>query len=133
MSSRVRRTQDRPRDSARQIAAVLGVAALLAGGLFAAGRSIVGAPTVGRPAGAPATKTAAAGTVVGDDTIYTGSILYMPDAGRTCRQFLFDNQTGRFSDNGYVDCVNAAYHSPSDAKLWPAARARIISNAFRHD
>jgi len=35
----------------------------------------------------------------------------MPQEGRTCRQFLFNNHTGHFSDNCYVDCVNAAYRS----------------------
>jgi hypothetical protein len=53
--------------------------------------------------------------------------------GRTCRQLLFDNQSGRFSDNGYVDCVNAAYRSPGEPKFWSAARARVISNSFRND
>ena len=127
----------RRRDSVRQIAAVVAVAVSLAGGLFAAGRYIAARPLVGHlatpAAGAATTKAAAAGTAVGDDDIYTGSILYMPEEGRTCRQLLFDNQTGRFSDNGYVDCVNAAYHSPGEPKLWSAARARVISNGFRRD
>ena len=122
-------------DSVRQIAAVVAVGALLGVGLFASGQYITARPHVGRVASAPAapTKTAAAGTAVDDDDIYTGSILYMPEEGRTCRQYLFDNQTGRFSDNGYVDCVNAAYHSPNDPKLWSAARARVISNGFRRE
>ena len=49
-----------------------------------------------------------------DAEIYTGSILYMPYDGRMCRQILFDNRTGRSSDNGYVDCEHAAYRSASD-------------------
>ena len=32
-----------------------------------------------------------------DAEIYTGSILFVPDDGRVCRRFLFDNRTGRFS------------------------------------
>jgi hypothetical protein len=110
---------------------MVAVAALLAGGLFVAGRHILARPPV--TAGAPTAKTAALANAAGDDDIYTGSILYMPEQGRSCRQLLFDNQTGRFSDNGYVDCVNAAYHSPREPKLWSAARARVISNGFRRD
>src|ERR1700724_1191202 len=40
--------------------------------------------------------------------IYTGSVLYLPQEGRNCHQMLFDNQTGRFTDNGSVGCANAA-------------------------
>jgi hypothetical protein len=39
-----------------------------------------------------------------NDEIYTGSILFTPHEGSTCHQFLFDNRTGRFNDNGNVDC-----------------------------
>ena len=122
-------------DSIRQIAAVVAVGALLGGVLFVAEQYIAMRPPGARlvSAGPPATKIAPAGTAVGDDTIYTGSILYMPQEGRTCRQFLFDNQTGRFSDNGYVDCANAAYRSPGEPKYWSAARARVISKSFRSD
>ena len=45
---------------------------------------------------------------------YTGSILYMPDEGRLCRQMLFDNNSGQMRDNGVVDCAAAAYRG-SDA------------------
>lgn len=120
----------------RQIAAVVAVGALLGVGLFASGQYIAARPHVSRIATVAARvtgKTATAGTAVGDADIYTGSILYMPEQGSTCRQLLFDNQTGRFSDNGYVDCVNAAYHSPGEPKFWSAARARVISDGFRHD
>jgi hypothetical protein len=41
--------------------------------------------------------------VPSDAEIYTGSILFVPDDGRVCRRFLFDNRTGRFSDSGLVD------------------------------
>ena len=67
-----------------------------------------------------------------DDEIYTGSILYMPDMGNVCRQLLFDNQNGQFTDNGYVDCERAAYRSRMDQpKRWSAARVRVISDGFR--
>ena len=65
-----------------------------------------------------------------DDEIYTGSILYMPDMGNVCRQLLFDNQNGQFTDNGYVDCARAAYRIDGP-KRWSAARVRVISDGFR--
>jgi hypothetical protein len=67
-----------------------------------------------------------------DDEIYTGSILYMPYEGRICRQFLFDNHTGRLSDNGSVDCERAAYQgTDTGPKHWSFARMRVISTGFR--
>ena len=92
-----------------------GLACLLAASMLQRRRPSTGSLPEQRPS--------IAGTAVGDDSIYTGSILYMPQEGRTCRQLLFDNQSGRFSDNGYVDCVNAAYRSPGEPKFWSAARA----------
>jgi hypothetical protein len=75
------------------------------------------------PAGSPADN---------DDEIYTGSILSMPDNGHICRQWLFNNLNGELTDNGYVDCARAAYHSSLDTpKLWSAARVRVISTGFR--
>jgi len=83
---------------------------------------------------AKAMRQAAAAAVAGNDEIYTGSILYMPDRGNTCRQLLFDNQSGRFTDNGYVDCMLAAYRSAADwPKRWSVARVRVISTGFRGD
>jgi hypothetical protein len=65
--------------------------------------------------------------------IYTGSVLYLPQEGRNCHQMLFDNQTGRFTDNGTVDCENAAYRGVDGnlAKQWSSARARVIADGFR--
>jgi hypothetical protein len=60
-----------------------------------------------------------------DDEIYTGSILFTPPEGSTCRQFLFNNRNGRFTDNGSVDCERAeglgAVHY-STARLWAISR-----------
>ena len=75
--------------------------------------------------------TAAIAAAQSDDETYTGSILYMPDTGRVCRQVLFDNQSGLFTDNGYVDCERAAYRSPNEPKLWSVARVQVISTGFR--
>jgi len=45
---------------------------------------------------------------------------------------LFDNHTGRFTDDGYVDCERAAYRGASDSpKRWSVARVRVISTALR--
>lgn len=108
----------------RQTASVIAIGVLLAIGLYATGKFIVARQQ------ASAARLAAAAASAGE--FYTGSILYMPDEGRTCRQHLFDNRTGRFSDNGSVDCVSAAYQGASGApKLWSAARARVISSGFR--
>ena len=60
-----------------------------------------------------------------DDEIYTGSILFTPREGRICRQFLFDNRTGRFSDNGNVDCERAEDNGAS-----PTDRLSAISRSF---
>ena len=67
------------------------------------------------------------------EEIYTGSVLYMPQEGRNCHQMLFDNNTGRFTDNGAVDCENAAYRGVDGnlAKQWSSARARVIADGFR--
>jgi hypothetical protein len=125
VNRRARRQKARPqkRDTVRQTAAVIAVGAVLGGSLFGAGEYIAARQKAAAAASAVATAS--------DDEIYTGSILYMPNEGRTCHQLLFDNRSGRFSDNGYVDCVNAAYRSPSEEKQWSAARVRVISTNFR--
>jgi hypothetical protein len=67
----------------------------------------------------------------GDEEIYTGSILYMPDEGNVCRQLLFDNHNGRLTDNGHVDCERAFYQGGlGSPKQWSAARLRVISGGF---
>jgi len=76
-------------------------------------------------------QAAAAANAPSDDELYTGSILFMPDEGNICRELLFNNQTGRFSDNGYVECERAAYHGSDEPKQFSSARARVISDGFR--
>jgi hypothetical protein len=68
-----------------------------------------------------------------DDEIYTGSILFVPNDGKICRQLLFDNRTGLINDNGLVDCGHAYYQSVNDIPAqWSAAsRARVVSESFR--
>jgi hypothetical protein len=111
------------RQGARQVWAILTIGLCLGMGAFGIGRYV----TVTRQAAAVAAALAAA-----DGEIYTGSILYMPDSGNACRQLLFDNQNGQFTDNGYVDCDQAAYRGArATPKRWPAARVRVISSGFR--
>jgi hypothetical protein len=110
----------RPRERVRHVTVVLAIAAVLAAGAFGSQAYFATKP-----------QAAAAGRASGAEEIYTGSILYMPNEGRLCRQILFDNHTGRFTDNGYVDCENAAYHGGNDPKRWSAARVQVISSGFR--
>jgi hypothetical protein len=69
--------------------------------------------------------------VPSDAEIYTGSILFVPDDGRVCRRFLFDNRTGRFSDSGLVDCESAYYRTSGTASP-STTRTLAISETFRH-
>ena len=126
MYRRARRLKARSsrRDSVRQTLGVIAVGVLLGTSLFATGEYI----TARQRASAAAAAAAAANV----EEIYTGSILYMPDEGRTCHQLLFDNHTGRFTANGNVDCENAAYRGSGGLpKRWSAARVRVISTGFR--
>jgi hypothetical protein len=110
-------------ESIRQSLGVVAVGTLLGTGLFAIADYFTVQHWV-RPA-------TAAPRSAGE--IYTGSVLYMPDEGRNCHQMLFDNQTGRFTDNGAVDCENAAYRGVDGnlSKQWSSARARVIADGFR--
>jgi hypothetical protein len=116
------RGRKRTRQGARQVWAILTIGLCLGTGAFAIGRYV----TETRQAAAAAAALAAA-----DNEIYTGSILYMPNSGNDCRQLLFDNQNGQFTDNGFVDCDRAAYRDSATPKHWSAARVRVISSGFR--
>jgi hypothetical protein len=134
----LRRSKNRKtsRDGFRQAAVVTAVGVVLAAGLVTAGGYVVqqrrGPATIKafkKTAPASAEVASASG---GDDEIYTGSILYIPYEGTNCRQILFDNRNGRFTDNGYVDCLNAEAQSGiGSPKQWSAARVRVISDGFR--
>jgi hypothetical protein len=107
----------------RQTAVVITIGTLLGIALFATGGYISARQQAAAPEPAVAEN---------DDELYTGSILYMPDEGRVCHQLLFQNLTGRFLDNGYVDCVQASYNSANGApKQMSAARVKVISSGFR--
>jgi len=117
MSRFARPPKVRPRS--RSLHTVIVVAAFLTLGLFVNGEYL----TKRQHAAAPVA------IAPGDDEIYTGSILFMPPEGKTCRQLLFDNRTGRFSDNGNVDCERASYQGMG-AKHWSTARLWAISRGF---
>jgi hypothetical protein len=126
MSRFVRRAKlrrGRGRSSVRQSAVVaLALGSLLALGWFATDEIVAAKKRTADAKPAPG----------GGAEIYTGSILYMPDEGRLCRQFLFENLTGRLRDNGVVDCASAAYQgSDSTPKQWSADRMRVIATGFR--
>jgi hypothetical protein len=130
--------RNRSRDGFRQVAIVIGVGTVLAAGLFAGGYAVqqqfmpglVKALTGnGRGGTQGASQLASAAS---NNEIYTGSILYLPYEGSNCRQLLFDNRNGRFTDNGKVDCAQASEQSGiSSPKQWSAARAKVISMGFR--
>lgn len=127
----------RSRDSLRQTTVVVAIGATIAVGLFGAGNYVVDgqfAPAAVRAfiraATGPTGRTVEAAAT--NNEIYTGSILYIPNDGTNCRQLLFDNRNGRFTDNGNVDCANASYQSGiGSPKQWSAARAKVISSGFR--
>ena len=132
--------RNRSRDGFRQVAVVVSVGAVLAAGLVAGGylvqqqdmpdfaKVFTGKVFAGN--GRDSAKVASAAT---GDQAYTGSILYLPYEGSNCRQIMFDNRSGRFTDKGYVDCAKASEQSGiSSPKQWSAARAKVISMGF-HD
>jgi hypothetical protein len=107
----------------RQTAVVITIGTLLGVALFVTG----GYLTAGQRAAAPQPAVAQ-----NDDELYTGSILYMPDEGGVCHQLLFQNLTGRFVDNGYVDCAAATNGIESgDPKQMSSARLKVITTGFR--
>jgi hypothetical protein len=97
------------------IAAVLGLGALTTGQYLVAAKRQ-----------AARTYTPAKG-----DDIYTGAVLYMPDTGDVCHQWLFNNQNGQFTDKGNINCEEAAEQGLDGPKAWSAARIGVISAGFR--
>ena len=120
-SNRRSKRRSRGRERSRRLVVLAAIGAVVAAGLFAKkeiGIRRSSAEQVIAPSG---------------DEIYTGSILFVPNDGRICRQILFDNRTGLLSDNGLVDCEQA-YHQEGSKypKQW--SRARVISEGFiRHE
>lgn len=117
----------RPRNSLRQTVVVFIIGITLGGAAFATDQYIEAKQ-------ASAAMAAAAASAKNDAEIYTGSILRMLDRGNVCRQWLFDNNGGGFTDNGYVDCDRAAYRGrPNGFNRGPDLRVSVISSGFRGD
>jgi hypothetical protein len=121
MDRRARRKRGRS-ESIRQTLGVIAVGCLIGTSLFVTGGYV-----------SKQLRLSPARVEANGSEAYTGSILYTPDEGRTCHQVMFDNHTGRFTDNGSVDCESAAYKGidGNQAKQWSSARARVIADGFR--
>ncbi len=127
--------RNRSRDGFRQVAIVIGVGIALTAVLFA-GTAIMPERYVPDVVKAFTWNGRGGGTRVASatngDEVYTGSILYLPYEGTNCRQLMFDNRNGRFTDKGTVDCEQASAQSGINSpKQWSAARAKVISMGFR--
>jgi len=67
-----------------------------------------------------------------DDELTTGSIVFVPALGNTCRQNLIDNRTGEIRGNGTVPCNEALAGAPNRRSSGPGAnRIDIIRESFR--
>jgi hypothetical protein len=64
-------------------------------------------------------------------SIYTGSILFVPPRGELCGQWKFDNRNGALWDNGQVSCRPAGANKPEE--VTSAARMIAIGKAFKGD
>jgi hypothetical protein len=108
------------RDGLRGLATMLLLAALFGAGIYFGGSP-------------PATKQASASPwAPSDDDLSTGSILFVPPLGNSCRHRLIDNATWQIVDNGMVDCGFAlAHRAQINIPKWSAARVGIVRDGFR--
>jgi hypothetical protein len=66
-----------------------------------------------------------------DDELATGSIIFVPVLGNTCRKKLIDNATWHIRDSGPVDCrVALARGANANESGWSTSRVDIIRNGF---
>jgi hypothetical protein len=71
------------------------------------------------------------GIVDRDDDLATGSIIFVPILGNTCRKKLIDNATWQIRDSGQVDCRAALGRGAHANQLgWSASRVDVIRNGF---
>jgi hypothetical protein len=71
------------------------------------------------------------GIVDRDDDLATGSIIFVPILGNTCRKKLIDNATWRIRDSGPVDCRAALAQGAHGNQLgWSASRVDLVRNGF---
>ena len=67
----------------------------------------------------------------GDDDLATGSIIFVPILGNTCRKKLIDNATWQIRDNGLLDCRTALARGAHGNQLgWSTSRVDVIRNGF---
>ena len=120
MISAGRRSSRSRWDPGRVLAVLLGIAAIVAGGIL--GIRHIEIARLSTPS-----------EVLSDDEIYAGSILLPSADSISCHQLLFDNRTGQFKDNGTVDCQKAYYRSkaPSPVPQWSSMRTQVIGESFR--
>ncbi len=66
-----------------------------------------------------------------DDDLATGSIIFVPILGNTCRKKLIDNATWQIRDSGLVDCRAALAQGAHGNQLgWSASRVDVIRHGF---
>ena len=91
---------------------------------------VVGLGTVIRHAPTTPLRAAVAGDHV-DDDLTTGSIIFVPILGNTCRKRLIDDATWQFRDQGLVECRAALAESAQGRRLsWSSARVDVIRHGF---
>ena len=111
------------RDNRRALGICLIFGAVVAVGLGTAIRQT--------PKTATTTAVRGAANIPATDDLTTGSIVFVPIYGNTCRSRLIDNATWRIRDNGLVDCRAALTHNAYDGPLgWSASRLDVIRHGF---
>ena len=66
-----------------------------------------------------------------DDDLATGSIIFVPILGNTCRKRLIDNATWQIRDYGPVDCRAALARGAHGNELgWSTSRVDVIRHGF---
>jgi len=123
-TSRSRRSRGWLRRDNRRALAIC----LLFGGL-----ATVGLGTVIQQAPSGSIRIAGNGPGYGqtDDDLATGSIIFVPILGNTCRKKLIDNATWRIRDDGPVDCRAALARGAHGNELgWSASRVDVIRHGF---
>jgi hypothetical protein len=77
------------------------------------------------------TAVASAQSQQSDDDLTTGSIVFVPVLGNTCRQNLIDNRTWEVRDNGTAPCNEVLGARPYRRSGAPTSRLDIIRESFR--
>ena len=96
-------------------------------GLCVAGLGLFGSKSLWLAASEPVR----AAEVGPNPSLDTGAIMSVPDEGNNCRQILFNNRSGQFTDNGYVSCEQlSGWMATASLQRFPSRRLRDISNSF---